>query len=191
MTKEFTVKDLNKLLEQIEMAIDNEQYGDGGLFVLLHEITVRYPDCVDAYFLLGKARAHTGYLDAAYDAYSKCIEIDNTYYPAYINRGYLLYTQQKYKEAIKDYDYAIKHEQSPYAYMNRGVAKYFSGDYMGAIIDYDKVFEIEPDAKNWDFLYFNRGLAKYDNGNQEGAKKDYDMALKINPNGNYVYYDVR
>ena len=75
--------------------------------------------------------------------------------------------------------------------MNRGVAKYFSGDYKGAIIDYDKVFEIEPDAKNWDFLYFNRGLAKYDNGNQEDAKKDYDMALKINPEGNYVYYNVR
>lgn len=185
------MEDLNKLLEQIEMAIDNEQYRDGALFVLLHEITVRYPDCVDAYFLLGEARAHTGYLDAAYEAYSKCIEVDPTYYSAYINRGLLLYTQQKYKEAIKDYDYVIKHEPSPQAYMNRGVAKYFSGDYKGAIIDYDKVFEIEPDAKNWDFLYFNRGLAKYDNGNQEDAKKDYDMALKINPEGNYVYYNVR
>ena len=185
------MEDLNKLLDQIEWAIDNEQYNGGNLFVLLNEITVRYPDCIDAYFLLGKARAHTGYPEAAYEAYSKCIELDPTYYPAYINRGYLAYSQQNYKKAIEDYNYVISNEPSPQAYMNRGVAKYFSGDYKGAIIDYDKVFEIEPEANNWDFLYYNRGLAKYDNGDIYGAKTDYDKAIELNPNGNYLYYNIR
>ena len=75
--------------------------------------------------------------------------------------------------------------------MNRGVSKYFSGDFTGAIADYNKIFEIEPQAKNWDFLYFNRGLAKYDLGKTDEALLDYNKALEINPEGNYVYYDIR
>ena len=76
---------INEILEQIEIAIDYEQFDN--VFLLLHEITQRYPDCIDAYFLLGKARHHIGEIEAAFEAYNKCIELDPTYFQAYMNRG--------------------------------------------------------------------------------------------------------
>ena len=85
----------------------------------------------------------------------------------------------KHKEAIKDYDQAIKlNPDLTEAYNNRGNAKSRLKQYPEAIKDYDQAIKLNPDLAE---AYNNRGIAKSDLKQYQEAIKDHDQAIKLNP----------
>jgi cell division protein FtsN len=84
------------------------------------------------------------------------------------DKGLKLMGQQRYEEAIQDYQ----------AYNYRGVARALMGKYDEAIADYSKALEIRP---RYAEAYNNRGFARTQNGDLGNALNDYTRALEINP----------
>ena len=61
------------------------------------------------------------------------------------NKGYTLYSQGKYEEAIKCFDKALEiNPQDAYAWCNKGNSLYSQGKYEEAIKCFDKALEINP-----------------------------------------------
>lgn len=85
--------------------------------------------------------------------------------------------QKRYKEAIADFDEAIRHKSDYFqAYYNRGNAKLKLEYYIAAIYDYDKALCINPNSVD---LYQLRGWAKRCIMNYRGAIADYDMYIRL------------
>ena len=94
-------------------------------------------------------------------------------------QGLVKINSKKYKEAIKNYDKAIKiNPQFAEAYVNRGLAEAKLGQYKEAIQDYDKAIEINPQFAE---SYVNRVSVKAKLGQYKEAIKDCDKAIEINP----------
>ena len=76
----------------------------------------------------------------------------------YLERGLAKYNAQRYREAIAEYNQAIKLNPAyALAYSNRGFAKASLGDYVSAIADYDRAIQLKPDLI---LAYSNRGFSK-------------------------------
>jgi len=90
----------------------------------------------------------------------------------YFNLGYLEYSFNNLKGAIKNYDEAIKlNPNLAEAYNNRGNAYYNKGEFEKAIEDYTKAINLNP---NYAIAYYNRGNAII-------IKKNMTRQLKIIP----------
>lgn len=107
---------------------------------------------------------------------------------AYINRGNAYVVDEKYNEAISDYNEAIELEPAAAdAYIDRAIAKSKQDDINGAIEDYDKAIEIGPaDAE----MYSERALLKIQIQNVAGAIKDFSSAISLDPSDE-IYYNQR
>jgi tetratricopeptide (TPR) repeat protein len=96
----------------------------------------------------------------------------------YFLRGLEYHRKYNIREAIENYDQAIRIDPSlADAYNNRGVARYRLGDIKGAIDDYNKAIRISP----------NFAIAFYNRANANGAIEDYSEAIRINPNFTDAY----
>ena len=96
----------------------------------------------------------------------------------YFRWGKEKYKLGDYKNAITDYDMAIRlNPDHADAYSNRGNVKYDLGEYNAAIADYDIAIRLNPDHAD---AYSNRGNVKYDLGEYNAAIADYDMAIQLN-----------
>ncbi len=90
-----------------------------------------------------------------------------------------------YKEAIADYDRALKLDpQFAGAYSNRGVAKAQLGDYKGALADFEQALQIDPQFAQ---AYSNRGNVRNELGDHDGAIADHNQALQIDPQNAKAY----
>src|SRR5947208_43065 len=103
-----------------------------------------------------------------------------------LNAGLKLHEAGKPKEAIREYDRAIKaNPKLAEAYFNRGNAHYDLGQNEQAIKDYSEAIRLTPkDAE----AYYNRGNAYRRLKKDDLAFKDYSTAIKLNPEDakNYV-----
>jgi tetratricopeptide (TPR) repeat protein len=103
-----------------------------------------------------------------------------------LNEGLKLHDAGKPKEAIREYDRALKaNPKLADAYFNRGNAYYDLGQNDQAIKDYSEVIRLAPkDAE----AYYNRGNAYRRLKRDEVALKDYTAAIKLSPEEakNYV-----
>jgi tetratricopeptide (TPR) repeat protein len=101
------------------------------------------PNNALAYFYLGYAKDLQGNmeggtkdLDGAIVLYSKSIQLDSNYPPAYVNRGSDKLEKEDYDGAIADETKAIELDpNNGSAYMDRGSAETEKGDYKGAKAD--------------------------------------------------------
>ena len=88
------------------------------------------------------------------------------------------------KEAIKNYDIAIKIDQKLFgAYYNRGIALEDLHKLEEAVESYDVALKINP---NYAEAYNNRGNVLTKLKRREEAVESYDMALKINPDLDFL-----
>jgi tetratricopeptide (TPR) repeat protein len=102
-------------------------------------------------------------------------------------KGWALYLQGEYEEAIKCYDKALKIEPKNFITLNnKGLTLYVQGEYEEAIKCYDKALKIEPASS---FVLYNKGMALYGQGEYEEAIKCYNKALKIEPDSSLVLYN--
>lgn len=100
-------------------------------------------------------------------------------------RGNTAYALELYKEAIVEYNKAIRLKSDfAKAYNNRGLAKMFLEQYFAAIADYDKTIQLKPNLAE---AYSNRGLVKAKLGQYFSAVADFDMAIQLKPDLFSVY----
>ncbi len=98
---------------------------------------------------------------------------------AHYEAGLKLESEEKWREAIAEYDEAIRLE--PYlapAYNNRGNAYGRLGQIERAFRDYDEAIRLNP---YYAVAYSNRGNAYTRLGQFERAFRDYDEAIRLNP----------
>ncbi len=119
--------------------------------------------------------------------YLRSLNDGETISTCYRNRGATKFKQQRYEEAIEDFDEAIKlNPNDAGSYSNRGNAKLASQRHKEAIKDYDMAIALDPNSA---VAYYNRGFAKEKLGRYEGAIKDYDEAIKFDPKDAMAYYN--
>ena len=103
----------------------------------------------------------------------------------YFTWGNTKYVLGDYKDAITDYDIAIRLKpDNANAYNNRGVAKAKLGQHFAAIADYDIAIRLNPDDAN---AYNNRGNAKSELGQHHAAIADFDTAIRLKPDDANAY----
>ena len=133
-----------------------------------------------AWFFIGSLRSEGkgADLEAAIDAYTKAIELNQAFIEAYINRGNAKNGLGQHQAAIADYDRAIELNQAyAIAYNNRGNAKNDLGQYQAAIADLDRAIELN---QAYSAAYTNRGIAKNGLGQHQAAIADHDRAIELN-----------
>lgn len=97
----------------------------------------------------------------------------------YYNRGNDYLNQEKYDEAISDYNKALELDpKHVYAYNNRGLAYQAQGKYDKAMSDYNKALELDPKHVR---TYNNRGNAYLKQEKLAKAILDYNKALALDP----------
>lgn len=115
----------------------------------------------------------------SFQDFDKLVEIDESYYHVYYNRGLASYFLKDYANSIKDFDTEIqKNPKDEEAYFNRGNAKTESSDFIGAIKDFDNAIALNSKDEN---LYYDRGNVKKKLNDFTGAIKDFDKAIELNP----------
>ncbi len=128
---------------------------------------------------LGFAYQQNGEEKKAMEQYDVAIDIDDNFYPAYLNKAVLLEKQEKYTDALK---VATEAEDiSPESYE----PKLIKGRCMYALEDYDKAKEALAEAQelspgNVEIIY-QAGLVAEAQGDKEAAAKIYEEALSYDP----------
>ncbi len=96
-----------------------------------------------------------------------------------LNKGTEFYNAQKYNDAIKEYDKAIKADsKSSEAYRGRAMAKRENGDLKGSLKDYDKSIELNP---NNSYAFLGRGAVRDKLGDTNGALSDFTRGIELDP----------
>lgn len=119
--------------------------------------------------------------------YNSAISHNSDSAPLYNNRGYLKYTKNDFKEAIKDYDIAISiNEKYADAYYNKGIAEYCLNNYKDAIDNYKKAVSIRPKYAK---VYNDMGIALGSTGNLKEAIISFNKAIEIDPKFPDTYFN--
>jgi len=96
-----------------------------------------------------------------------------------INSGEALHSQRKYREAILEFDRAIKLDaRNVEAYRLRGRSKRENADLQGSLSDFNKALEIEPNSNR---TILGRGLTREKMGDTQGALADYSRGISLEP----------
>ena len=108
---------------------------------------VRLDELTEAYYWLGWLyQGPLNDLNLAIQNYTKVIELDPTYVPAYNNRGLARRDLDYLVDAIQDFTKAIELDPKyARAYYNRGLALSDQGNLTAAAQDYTKAIELDPE----------------------------------------------
>lgn len=114
----------------------------------------------------------------AIDDYTQAIRLSPENAQAYIGRGDVRSSMQKFPEAIEDYTQAISRDlNSWYAYNARGFAKGSLGKHKDAIEDFTSALSLNP--KN-SYALNQRGAANTSLDKCDAAIRDYDKVISLN-----------
>lgn len=93
---------------------------------------------------------------------------------AYCFRGYIYGEENKYREAILDFNSALKINPNNYSALDgKARTKRVLGDYKGSILIWNKLIKIFPENSEY---YFDRGKAKFLLNDLIGACADFSKA---------------
>lgn len=117
----------------------------------------------------------------AAQAYTKAIQLDPKFLPAYEERASDYLNLKQYKQALSDYGTVLKLDpENTTAYADRGLAKLETGDNWGAIFDFgDAIRREKEDASYSPNLYENRANAYVRLGQYSEAIADYNKAIEL------------
>jgi hypothetical protein len=100
---------------------------------------------------------------------------------AYNNRGVAYVRKGQFKQAISDYNDAIRNDpHNPAAFNNRADIYSKANEYQRAIADLDEAIQLKPD---YAVAFYNRSVDKQAAGDSAGADADLAAALKFGLDG--------
>jgi tetratricopeptide (TPR) repeat protein/tRNA A-37 threonylcarbamoyl transferase component Bud32 len=106
----------------------------------------------------------------------------------HVERGRLLYECQRYEEAVRAYDAALKRQRDlPAAYLGRARALLEQRHFEEAAADLDHYLK-RPSAQDLADVYVLRGLTRAGLKNYPGAIDDYTVALNLRPDSTTFAY---
>jgi hypothetical protein len=149
------------------------------------------------YYNDGFARHKAGDKDAAIEAYTRAIEVDPSYAPAYYNRACVYLVKKNYDGLIKDTTKALElgHASQANLFSMRGTAWAGKANFDKALADHTAAIEIDPTHA---LAYNNRGNDYYRKGDMVRAMKDCDKSIELDPssplpwyNRGYIHYSLR
>jgi tetratricopeptide (TPR) repeat protein len=115
----------------------------------------------------------------AIQEYSKAIELDSKFVPAYELRAMSYLELKQSRQAIKDYDKIAELDPESNIYNDRGLAKMDVGDYYSAIADFDTALEKKkPDDSTLGSTYENRADAYMKMNDCKSAIADIGKAIE-------------
>jgi tetratricopeptide (TPR) repeat protein len=117
----------------------------------------------------------------AAQAYTKAIQLDPKFLPAYENRASDYLSLKQYQQALKDYETILKLDpENTTAYADRGLARLETGNNWGAIFDFgDAIRRKKDDDSYLPNLYENRGDAYFRLGQYRDAIADLNKAIEL------------
>lgn len=125
-----------------------------------------------------------GLINEAINDFTKCIEIDSTYFFAYYNRGNIFFDQKQYDLAIKDYSRAISiNPKYINAIVNRGISYMELSQYADANLDFTNALRF--DSNQLDAIYY-RAFSYLKQYKYDSALIDFERYFYLNPNDNEV-----
>jgi tetratricopeptide (TPR) repeat protein len=136
---------------------------------------------VQTWYNLGYSQYHSGMNEEAVTSYSKTLELDPSYYQAYINRGLAYVDLEKYEEALADFNHALEFGDIPFAYSGRGDAYYGLKEYDMAIAEYEKAIFMMQGGSSSAHSYCMVALNYYETGRYEDALNAAKTGYDLNP----------
>ncbi|MCX6159083.1 MAG: tetratricopeptide repeat protein [Ignavibacteriae bacterium] len=160
-----------------------------------------YTQTADEYIKQGFEKVNIEYArtenyKAAYDLFTKAIEMESNNAKAYYNRGladyYIIngensiYPYGYYGNPISDFSKAIElNPKYAKAYYNRGIAYKYMKEYLKAIDNLTNYLNLEKDDKEG---YFSRGIVFYERKDYSKAILDFTKVIKMDPSNDYALY---
>lgn len=153
---------------------------------------LRQGDQAYAYYLKGRLYKQQGDTTNAISAYQTAVEVDATYYDAYIEVG-LLFAQQKSDLAKDYYNSAIEiRPNSIEAWYNKAMFLQETGSkeskrYQESLTCYDKILSIDSTFAT---AHFNKGFVYLEYLNDlKASEKEFTAAVLANPTYFMAYYN--
>ena len=117
----------------------------------------------------------------AAEAYTKAIQLDSKFLPAYEQRASDYLNLKQYQQALRDYGTILTLDpENTTAFADRGLARLETGDNWGAIFDFgDAIRREKDDASYLPNLYENRADAYVRLGQYNEAISDYSKAIEL------------
>jgi tetratricopeptide (TPR) repeat protein len=141
---------------------------------------------VEKHYQQGMLHHQQRQLEQAIAHFTKAIELNPAYAPAYNHRGLSYATQGKHDQAIDDFTQAIKLDPNHTGtYVTRAISYTRLGRFPEAIADFTKAIKNAP---TYAAIYTHRGIAHSGQGNYAQALTDYNKALELEPNNAKAYY---
>jgi protein O-mannosyl-transferase len=104
---------------------------------------------------------------------------------AYNGRGYFLFNQANYNEAINDFNKSIELDPADaHAYNLRGMVFMNNNRNEDAVNDFNKAIQLDPGNAD---TYVNRGWVFMNEGRNNEAIEDYNKAIKLDPDYEVAY----
>jgi tetratricopeptide (TPR) repeat protein len=118
----------------------------------------------------------------AAQAYSRAIQLDAKFLPAYEKRASDYLNLKQYSQALRDYDKILKLDpENVTAYSDRGLAKLEAAQYLAATFDFGDAIRRKKDGDPYLYnLYENRGDARVSLGEYKDAIADFSKAIELN-----------
>lgn len=119
--------------------------------------------------------------------FNAAIDLDDTRWKSYHNRGVSLALFGKYDEALRDFDKTIEMKpQYANAWFNRAEIAYESEEYVRAIRDYSEVIRLKPNDAD---AHSRRAHSRYRLRQFREAISDYNQAVRLDSNNSDVFAD--
>tara|TARA_R100001015_G_C4633038_1_gene197431 strand:+ start:3146 stop:4030 length:885 start_codon:yes stop_codon:yes gene_type:complete len=119
--------------------------------------------------------------------YEKALSLETENFKAQMGLADSRHKQERYQEAIQDYNKAEKLSDTVAdLYFKRGAAKIFIGEFKSAIKDFNHSEQLEPNNAQ---LYYYRGFCQSELERYNAAIEDYDKCIELDPDNGAAYYN--
>ena len=136
------------------------------------------PDAAEVHYWRGRVAWGRNELDEAVSSFSKAINRDDAYAPAYRYRANAYKEMGDLPAALEDYTALVALQPDAIFYNRRGLVQEELGDWAAAQDDYTQAIELNP---KWSIPYNNRGFVRIRLKDWAGATKDLETAISLEP----------
>ena len=144
-------------------------------------------DSAQAHYWRGRIAAGRNRLDEAVSSYSKAINRDESFAPAYRYRANAFKEIGELEASIDDYTVLLSLQPDPLFYNRRGLIREELKQFEQAKEDYTKAIELNP---KWSIPYNNRGFVNMHLKHWAAAKKDLETAIALDGTSTTPYVNL-